>query len=54
MLIVSHEMGFVRSVSSRVAMMDQGQIIEVGTPEQIFKSPKEARTSEFVGKILRH
>lgn len=54
MLIVSHEMGFVRKVSSRVAMMDHGQIIEVGTPEQIFQNPKEARTNEFVGKILRH
>ncbi len=54
MLIVSHEMGFVRKVSSRVAMMDHGQIIEVGTPEQIFEKPKETRTSEFVGKILRH
>jgi polar amino acid transport system ATP-binding protein len=54
MLIVSHEMGFVRKVSSRVAMMDKGQIIEVGTPEQIFQGPKEARTSEFVSKILRH
>lgn len=54
MLIVSHEMGFVRKVSSRVAMMDHGQIIEIGTPEQIFQNPKEARTNEFVGKILRH
>ena len=54
MLIVSHEMGFVRKVSSRVAMMDKGQIVEVGTPEQIFEKPREARTSEFVGKILRH
>ena len=54
MLIVSHEMGFVRRVSSRVAMMDQGQIIEIGTPETIFQNPREARTKEFVSKILRH
>ena len=54
MLIVSHEMGFVRKVSSRVAMMDQGQIIEIGSPDQIFQTPQEARTSAFVGKILRH
>jgi polar amino acid transport system ATP-binding protein len=54
MLIVSHEMGFVREVSSRVVMMDKGQIVEIGTPTDIFKNPKETRTSEFVSKILRH
>ncbi|MDE1994911.1 MAG: amino acid ABC transporter ATP-binding protein [Rhizobiaceae bacterium] len=54
MLIVSHEMGFVRKVSSRVVMMDKGQIVEVGTPSEIFEHPKEARTAEFVSKILRH
>ena len=54
MMIVSHEMAFVREVSTRVAMMDDGQIIEYGTPETIFDAPKEARTREFVSKILRH
>jgi len=54
MIIVSHEMAFVREVSTRVAMMDDGQIIEYGTPETIFDAPKEARTREFVSKILRH
>lgn len=54
MLIVSHEMSFVRKVSSRVVMMDKGQIVEVGTPEQIFERPREPRTTEFVSKILRH
>jgi polar amino acid transport system ATP-binding protein len=54
MLIVSHEMAFVREVSSRVVMMDKGQIVEVGTPKDIFEHPKEARTGEFVSKILRH
>ena len=54
MLIVSHEMSFVRKVSSRVVMMDKGQIVEVGTPEQIFERPREQRTTEFVSKILRH
>jgi polar amino acid transport system ATP-binding protein len=54
MLIVSHEMGFVREVSSRVVMMDKGQIVEVGTPTDIFQNPKEVRTGEFVSKILRH
>ncbi len=54
MLIVSHEMGFVRKVSSRVVMMDKGQIVEVGTPADIFETPKQPRTTEFVSKILRH
>ena len=54
MLIVSHEMNFVRQVSSRVVMMDQGQIVETGAPRDIFDNPKEARTNAFVSKILRH
>jgi polar amino acid transport system ATP-binding protein len=54
MLIVSHEMGFVKEVSSRVVMMDKGQVVEVGTPQQIFDNPTEPRTREFVSKILRH
>lgn len=54
MLIVSHEMAFVREVASKVVMMDKGQIVEVGTAAQIFDSPKSDRAREFVGKILRH
>jgi len=54
MLIVSHEMGFVREVASKVVMMDKGQIVEVGTPAEIFDRPKSDRAREFVGKILRH
>ncbi len=54
MLIVSHEMGFVREVSSRVVFMAEGRIVESGTPQQIFDAPLEARTIDFVGKILRH
>ncbi len=54
MLIVSHEMGFVREVSTRVVMMDKGQIVESGTPKEIFENPREPRTSAFVSKILRH
>jgi len=54
MIIVSHEMAFVREVSTRVAMMDDGRIIEHGAPETIFDAPKEARTRDFVSKILRH
>ena len=53
MLIVSHEMSFVREVSSRVVFMDYGSIIEVNKPKNIFESPKEKRTLDFVGKILK-
>jgi polar amino acid transport system ATP-binding protein len=54
MLIVSHEMGFVREVASKVVMMDKGQVVEEGTPREIFDTPKTERAREFVGKILRH
>jgi polar amino acid transport system ATP-binding protein len=54
MLIVSHEMGFVREVASRVVMMDGGQIVEVGPARQVIDSPKTERAREFFGKILRH
>ncbi len=54
MLIVSHEMAFVREVSTRVVMMDKGTTVEEGKPADIFDAPKTARTREFVGKILRH
>jgi polar amino acid transport system ATP-binding protein len=54
MLIVSHEMGFVREVASKVVMMDKGQVVEVGSPREIFDMPKTERAREFVGKILRH
>ena len=53
-LIVSHEMAFVREVSSKVAFFANGRIIETGAPAQIFDDPVEARTRDFVGKILRH
>jgi polar amino acid transport system ATP-binding protein len=54
MFIVSHEMGFVREVSSKVVFMAGGHVIETGTPQQVLDAPQEARTREFVGKILRH
>ena len=54
MLIVSHEMGFIREVASKVAFMASGKVVEVGAPDQIFDAPQEARTREFVSKILRH
>jgi len=54
MFIVSHEMSFVREVSSKVVFMAGGHVVETGTPQQLFDAPREPRTREFVGKILRH
>ena len=54
MIIVTHEMGFAREVSSRVVFMDQGIIAENNTPEVIFNHPENPRTQEFLGKILDH
>jgi polar amino acid transport system ATP-binding protein len=54
MIIVSHEMAFVREISTRVVMMDDGRVVETGPPSQIFGAPTEARTREFVSKILKH
>ena len=54
MLIVSHEMGFVREVSTRVVMMDQGQVVEEGPPAQIFDGAQTERARSFVSRILRH
>ena len=53
MLIVSHEMSFVKEVSSRVVFMDNGSIIEINEPKIIFDNPNEKRTLDFVGKILK-
>ena len=52
MLIVTHEMGFAREVCDRVFFMDQGYIMEQGTPEEIFNNPKEPRTQDFLAKVL--
>jgi len=54
MLVVTHEMGFARAVADRMFFFDQGQIVESGTPEQIFKQPKEERTKLFLSQILSH
>ncbi len=53
MLIVSHEMAFVREVSTRVAMLDEGRLIECGPPQRIFQAPRQPRTRNFVASILR-
>lgn len=52
MVIVTHEMGFAREVASRVLFMDQGIIMESGSPEEIFTNPKNERTKEFLSKVL--
>jgi polar amino acid transport system ATP-binding protein len=52
MIVVSHEMGFAREAADRVVMMDDGQIIEEGTPEHFFENPTHERTKAFLSKIL--
>ena len=52
MIVVTHEMGFAREVADRVVMMDDGRIIEEGTPEHFFTSPTHGRTKSFLSKIL--
>jgi polar amino acid transport system ATP-binding protein len=54
MMIVSHEMGFIREIASRVVFMAGGKIVEEGSATQIFDEPTQARTRDFVSKILRH
>ncbi|WP_227761733.1 ectoine/hydroxyectoine ABC transporter ATP-binding protein EhuA [Zhaonella formicivorans] len=52
MVVVTHEMGFAREVADRVIFMDDGQILEEGTPQKIFTNPEHPRTREFLSKIL--
>ena len=54
MLVVSHEMAFVREVASRVVFMDKGRIVETGPAADIFENPKTDRLRDFAAKILRH
>jgi general L-amino acid transport system ATP-binding protein len=53
MIVVTHEMGFARQVAHRVVFMDDGQIVEINTPEQFFKNPQEERARKFLCQILR-
>jgi polar amino acid transport system ATP-binding protein len=53
MVVVSHEMGFARRAAHRVAFLDQGRLVEVGPPEQLFTAPREERTRRFLARILR-
>jgi ABC-type polar amino acid transport system ATPase subunit len=52
MVVVTHEMGFAREVGDRVLFMDEGLIVEEGTPEEVFNSPKHERTKNILSKIL--
>lgn len=52
MAVVTHEMGFAREVATRVLFMDEGVIMEQGTPQQIFSAPKEERTKSFLASVL--
>ena len=52
MVIVTHEMGFARRVADRVVFMDEGRIVEVGTPEHFFENPENERTKRFLDRIL--
>ena len=52
MVVVTHEMGFAREVASRVIFMASGQIVEEGTPEEIFEHPKSDRLKTFLAKVL--
>ena len=52
MVVVTHEMGFAREVGDRILFVDQGKILEEGTPEEVFENPKNPRTIDFLAKVL--
>ncbi len=52
MVVVTHEMDFAREMADRIIFMDEGHIVERGTPEQIFENPKNERTRDFLNKVL--
>jgi len=54
MLVVTHEMGFAKAVANRMFFFDEGQIVESGSPDDIFKNPREDRTKLFLSQILTH
>jgi glutamate transport system ATP-binding protein len=54
MIVVTHEMGFARKAADRVVFMADGQIVEVGTPQEFFTNPRSERAKDFLGKILTH
>ena len=54
MVVVTHEMGFARAAADRMLFMDEGQVVEIATPEVLFSQPKHERTKLFLSKILTH
>ena len=52
MIIVSHEMGFAREAGDPLVFMDEGQVVEYGTPREVISSPREERTKAFLGSVL--
>jgi polar amino acid transport system ATP-binding protein len=52
MVVVTHEMGFAKEVADRVIFMDEGVIVEDGTPDQIFNNPQSERLKSFLSKVL--
>ena len=52
MVVVTHEMGFAKEVGDRILFMDQGKILEEGTPEEVFQNPQNPRTKDFLSKVL--
>lgn len=54
MVVVTHEMGFARQVADRVIFMEDGRVVEDGTPEKLFDHPESERVKQFLGKILKH
>ncbi|HPD13168.1 MAG TPA: glutamine ABC transporter ATP-binding protein GlnQ, partial [Bacilli bacterium] len=49
---VTHEMGFAKEIANRIIFMDEGKILEEGTPQEIFNNPKNPRTKDFLSKVL--
>ncbi|MDY0316676.1 MAG: polar amino acid ABC transporter ATP-binding protein, partial [Acholeplasmatales bacterium] len=53
MVIVTHEMSFAYEISNRIILMDEGEIVEEGSPEQIFKTSQNPKTRNFIGNFLK-
>ncbi len=54
MIVVTHEMGFARAAASRVGFVDEGKIVEIGTPAEVFDNPQQERTQLFLNQVLHH
>jgi polar amino acid transport system ATP-binding protein len=54
MVVVTHEMGFARAAAGRVVFMDEGQVVEIAPPKELFEKPQHNRTKLFLSKILAH